>query len=115
MRRSIMEVIERDRDKSASAITNDIGDDIDHATEERYRELYQLLCERDQKKLGEIGRALERIASKEYGICRECGGKIAKKRLVALPFTQMCINCKNEEERTISKSLDSYSSGKEVP
>lgn len=110
MQRSIIEEIELDRDKSAKAITDDIGDDIDHAAEERYRELYQLLCERDQRKLEEIKQALQKIEREEYGICEECGSRIGKPRLIALPFTQLCIDCKNEEERTTGKPYDSASS-----
>ncbi len=110
MQRSIVEEIEVDRNKSASAITDDIGDNIDHANEERYRELYQLLCERDQRKLEEIKHALKRIEDETYGICEECGNKIGKARLIALPFTQMCIDCKSEEERTTGRIFESSGS-----
>ena len=100
MQKMIIAEIELDRTKSASAVTNDIGDNIDHATEERDRELYQLLSERDQSKLEKIRHALERIDDDEYGICEECGNDIGKKRLMALPFTELCIECKSEIERT---------------
>ena len=100
MQQAINDEIELDRKKSASAITNDIGDDIDHATEERDRELYQLLGERDRVKLKHIKEAIDRIDNDVYGECDSCGEEIAKKRLMALPFTRMCIDCKNEEERT---------------
>jgi len=96
---SIINDIEQDRDKSVNSISGDIGDDIDYATEDRHRELYQIFCERDQKKLKRIEHALELIEAKSYGICEECGEKIGKKRLMALPFTELCIDCKNEEER----------------
>ena len=100
MRDVIIAEIEKDRNKSANAVTNDIGDSIDHATEERTRELYQLLGERDQHKLDKIQHALEKIKDQEYGICEECGSTISKKRLLALPFTELCIECKSEQERT---------------
>ncbi len=57
------------------------------------------MCERDQRKLDQIRSALERIDDKSYGICDECGNKIKKPRLMALPFTQLCIDCKSEQER----------------
>lgn len=100
MQQAIIDDIESERTKSATAVTDDIGDDIDHANEERNRELYQLLCERDQQKLKQIKSALESIDAKTYGICEDCGEKISKPRLLALPFTKLCIDCKNEEERT---------------
>lgn len=103
MQQSIIDEIEKDRQYSDNAITHDIGDDIDHASEERDRELYQLLGERDRKKLEQIASAIERIDDKTYGECEECGAKISKKRLMALPFTDLCIDCKNEQERTRGK------------
>ncbi len=110
MQKTIIDAIELDRNKSASAITDDIGDNVDHANEERYRELYQLLCERDQRKLEEIKQALERIENETYGVCEECGNNIRKARLTALPFTRMCIECKSEEERTSGRAFETYSS-----
>ncbi len=100
MQKAILNDLETDRDRSKTAISGDIGDDIDHANEDRNRELYQLLCERDQIKLEQIHQALDAIEAKKFGICEDCGDKIGKKRLIALPFTKLCIDCKNEEERT---------------
>lgn len=99
MQKTIMDDIEVERNKSATAVTDDIGDDIDHATEERSRELFQLLAERDQQKLKQIKEALDSIDSDTYGICEDCGDKIGKARLIALPFTKLCIECKSEQER----------------
>lgn len=99
MQRAIMDDIQEERVKSASAVTDDIGDDIDHANEERNRELFQLLAERDQQKLKQIKEALDSIEAKTYGVCEECGDKIGKARLIALPFTKLCIDCKSEQER----------------
>src|SRR3989339_873194 len=103
MQQKIIDEIERERVQSASAITNDIGDSIDHATAERDRELFQLLGERDRLKLDRIEQALERIEDDSYGTCEECGTKISKKRLMAMPFTEFCIDCKAEIERTRGK------------
>ena len=99
MQQAIIDDIELDRDQSAASITGDIGDEFDRAAEDRSRELYQLLCERDQQKLKKIKLALDSIETKNYGVYHECGDKISKKRLMALPFTELCIVCKNEEER----------------
>lgn len=113
MQSAILADLELDRESTRSAISGDIGDEIDYANEDRNRELYQLLCERDQKKLVQIREALEAIDDKTYGTCEECGVKIGKKRLLALPFTNLCIECKSEEERTRgtgrSSEIRSYS------
>ena len=42
--------------------------------------------------------ALERIKLRKFGLCEECGGVIAKKRLEAIPFAPMCIRCAEKME-----------------
>ncbi len=47
----------------------------------------------------DINRALQRIDEGTYGQCESCGGSIGHRRLKALPFARLCIECKQEEER----------------
>ena len=112
MQEAILNDLETDRNRPKNAISGDIGDDIDHANEDRSRELYQLLCERDQQKLVQIREALDAIEKGSYGVCDSCNDTIATKRLYALPFTKLCIDCKSEEERTkgVSKTSEIASS-----
>ncbi|TWT31723.1 TraR/DksA family transcriptional regulator [Blastopirellula retiformator] len=46
-----------------------------------------------------IQEALARIESGVYGACLECGGRIKKPRLHAIPYTPLCIDCANQRER----------------
>ena len=48
--------------------------------------------------LGQVEQALERIRSRTYGTCEDCGGVIAKKRLEAIPFASLCIRCAEKQE-----------------
>ena len=41
----------------------------------------------------QIGLALKRIEEGSYGICSQCGERIAPKRLKALPTATRCIAC----------------------
>ncbi len=41
----------------------------------------------------QIRAALQRIADGSYGLCANCGAKIAPARLEALPTATLCINC----------------------
>ena len=43
--------------------------------------------------------ALERIEDGTYGQCDECGIKIPKARLNALPYAPTCVKCAEELER----------------
>mgnify|MGYP003351423156 CR=1 FL=1 len=39
--------------------------------------------------------ALRRIDRKTYGMCERCFQAIPKLRLEALPYAQLCVDCKN--------------------
>ncbi|HBR16034.1 MAG TPA: hypothetical protein DD725_00280 [Deltaproteobacteria bacterium] len=77
----------------------EIGDIYDIASNEREREITLMLGDRDREKLAEIEDALVRIESGNYGACDECGEPIGEARLMALPFTKVCIDCKSKDER----------------
>ena len=51
------------------------------------------LMEYDEDTLDKIEGALERIEDGTYGSCIECGGRIPKTRLNAIPYTPHCIKC----------------------
>ena len=43
----------------------------------------------------EVVAALERIEKCTFGICQECGKKIAKLRLTSLPYARRCFVCES--------------------
>ncbi len=47
----------------------------------------------EEETLDMVEQALARIRDRTYGVCEECGGVIAKKRLEAIPFAPLCIRC----------------------
>ena len=71
----------------------------DQATAEVDQNFELRLKERDQKLLKKIDEALDRIATKTYGICERCGEEIPFKRLKARPVTTLCIECKTLQEQ----------------
>jgi DnaK suppressor protein len=48
--------------------------------------------------LARIEHALKRMDEGKYGTCASCGEDIAAKRLAALPFVTMCIDCARQSE-----------------
>ena len=44
-------------------------------------------------------RAIDRIDTKTYGRCEECGNAIGKARLQVFPRATLCMSCKQKEER----------------
>ncbi|MBI3755829.1 MAG: TraR/DksA family transcriptional regulator [Deltaproteobacteria bacterium] len=94
----LAEVAEKIKNES-NTLKFEIGDIYDIASNERERELTLMLGDRDREKLAETDEALERIKSGTYGVCDECGEPIGEARLMALPFTKVCIDCKSKDER----------------
>jgi DnaK suppressor protein len=48
--------------------------------------------------LGQVTEALERIAGGEYGACLACQKPISPKRLAALPWAALCLECQQAVE-----------------
>jgi RNA polymerase-binding transcription factor DksA len=63
------------------------------------RQLALDLASSEQDSLYEIDEALRRIEQGTYGICEQCGCKIEKPRLKALPFVRTCVGCQSQIER----------------
>jgi len=70
----------------------------DQATAETDRNFILRLRDRERMLLKKIEETIERIDSKEYGMCVECGNEIGAKRLEARPVTALCIDCKTRQE-----------------
>jgi DnaK suppressor protein len=56
------------------------------------------LMQTEEGALGLVESALERIEDGVYGTCAECGGRIPKTRLNAIPYTQFCVKCASKLE-----------------
>jgi DnaK suppressor protein len=74
-------------------------DTYDLASEERDREINFILSDRERVKLQQIDDALARLDDGSYGICESCGLEIAEQRLEAMPFTRLCRDCQQDQER----------------
>ncbi len=70
----------------------------DQASVEIDRNFMLKLKERERKLLKKIEKAIDKIDNNEYGICEACGQLIDIKRLEARPVTDLCIECKTEQE-----------------
>ncbi len=76
------------------------GDDVDFFVGEQELLLSDAFSARDREKLLMIDAALGRIIHGDYGVCQECAELISTKRLEALPFTTLCIDCCEHAERS---------------
>ena len=73
------------------------GDMADQATGNNEVHIQLKLKQTDAKILQAIEEALERIQKGTYGACRDCGEPIASARLNAIPWTRVCITCKEKQ------------------
>lgn len=51
-----------------------------------------------QKILYAVDEALKHIDDKTYGKCITCEKPISKSRLLAIPYTNLCVECQSKEE-----------------
>ena len=86
--------LNKDGSRSTSMPTNmaELGSDNSE------QELTLSLLGSDKDALDQIGAAIQRIADGSYGKCEECGGKIPKPRLEAIPYTALCVRCASNQE-----------------
>ena len=93
-------LVEAEMDELISESGEGAGDDqADSGTKtfEREHEMSLVINARDM--VLQTERALERIDSKNYGNCEECGNAIGKARLQVFPRATLCMICKQKEER----------------
>lgn len=55
--------------------------------------------DRESHQLREARRALRRIQESTFGVCEQCEEDIHLKRLLAVPWTPLCIHCQEELDR----------------
>ena len=73
------------------------GDLADQASGNNEVHIQLKLKQTDAKILQAIEEALGRMEKGTYGICRDCGEPIAPARLNAIPWTRVCITCKEKQ------------------
>jgi len=73
------------------------GDMADQASGNNEVHIQLKLKQTDAKILQAIEEALYRMERGTYGICRDCGDPIAAARLEAIPWTRVCITCKQKQ------------------
>ena len=71
----------------------------DAGTDAMEQEKVYLMIARQQKYVGYLDRALDRIANGTYGICKVTGKPIARERLEAVPHTEISIEAKLKQKK----------------
>ena len=82
---------------AAADVNTRQGDMADQASGNNEVHIQLKLKQTDAKILQAIEEALVRMDKGTYGICRDCGEPIAAARLLAIPWTRVCIACKQKQ------------------
>ena len=73
------------------------GDPADQASAASEAAIQARLHQTDSKLLRAIDDALARISRNAYGTCEACSEPISAARLTAVPWTRLCLNCKEQQ------------------
>lgn len=85
---------------SSRSFHGEPGEDLaDIGSENFSRDTDLSLMSEEGRKIMLINEAIDRLFHGEFGICFDCGGKIAEGRLNAIPYAKLCIECKAEREK----------------
>lgn len=93
--RRARETIDQDMTLDAS----ELPDEMDLASSEYMQSFTFRLRGRERHFLQKIEKALKKLDEGEFGICEDCEEPISIKRLEARPETELCIRCKEDQER----------------
>ncbi len=82
----------------------------DEGTDTMEQEKEFLLATKEGSQLYAIDAALRRLyrEPEKYGLCSNCGKEISFERLDLVPWTQMCVDCQRDQEKSaaVETSLD---------
>ena len=101
-RNTVEKELESSREKADEVLKNNSVNAIysshmaDAGTDQQEMEKNYYMMDRENKFLQYLNRALEMIEDGTFGICVNCGQLIKKERLLEVPHTTSCFECKTK-------------------
>ena len=101
-RNTVEKELESSREKADEVLKNNSVNAIysshmaDASTDQQEMEKNYYMMDRENKFLQYLNRALEMIQDGTFGICVTCGQLISKERLLEVPHTTSCFECKTK-------------------
>jgi len=90
---------EKSKHEDMTLSADDLADEVDLASSELNQSVALRLRDRERLLLHKIEIALAKIDSGKFGICDSCEEPIELKRLEVRPVANLCIRCKEAQER----------------
>ena len=86
-------------DQDMTLDASELPDEMDLASSEYMQSFTFRLRGRERVFLQKIEKAIKKLDEGEFGVCEDCEEPISVKRLEARPETELCIRCKEDQER----------------
>jgi len=96
-----LDLIASHRDPEAIVIEK-VPDSMDELVLASQRDIAIDALNRRTELLSQVHEALLRLDDGSYGLCPECGTKIAERRLNALPWAALCLTCQEISDRLLT-------------
>ena len=93
------EALRKNRHEASGDLSNMPIHMADVGSDNFEQEFTLSLMENNGVTLSQIESSLERIEDGTYGQCEECGVRIPKSRLKAIPYATLCIRCAEQQEQ----------------
>jgi DnaK suppressor protein len=81
--------------------SNVAQDLVDKAETSYTKEFLLSLTDTERRQLLLIDEALKRLEHGEFGVCQLCRKEVGEKRLEAIPWTPLCIDCQEKAEEEL--------------
>jgi DnaK suppressor protein len=104
-RRELSEAYTKNRHYGRESDEGGTQDLADKASSSYTKEFLYSLSNTEKSILEEVQNAIERMDDGEYGTCMECGEKISRKRLDAVPWARFCVPCQERVEQGIREEV----------
>jgi DnaK suppressor protein len=77
-----------------------VADPIDMTQEAAEREMAVQNLDRESAMVRRLRSAIGRLHDGSYGVCLQCDEDISAKRLAAIPWAELCIECQERADRS---------------
>ncbi len=104
-RRELMAAYTKNRQHGRESDEGGSQDLADKASSSYAKEFLYSLSNTERSILSEIEASLAHMAEGEYGVCDECGQRISRKRLDAVPWARYCVPCKERIEQGVGEEV----------
>jgi DnaK suppressor protein len=95
------------------------GDEVDIVSVEKENQMDFRLKARNAIYLKKVRKSLQKIEDGSFGECEDCGTEISHNRLLARPTADLCIHCKEveekEENQMFHRNRNSVKNGRVLP